>query len=108
MDKTVMVNNLIERLGASCRIVSRTLPQGNSKSVVSQLEVLADDHWLPIVMYEVHDEVSIRRELKPGNHWVTTSIEMPAARAQALLSDDLKANWEHYVSRVLTGPADMR
>src|SRR5262249_12150060 len=61
MDKTVMVNNLIEKLGASCRIVSRTLPQGESKSFLSQLEVLANDRWLPIVTYEVHDEVSIRR-----------------------------------------------
>lgn len=101
MDKAAMVNNLIEKLGASCRIVSSTSAPGTPQSLLAQLEVLTQDRWFPIVTYEVHQHVSIRRELKSGGQWITTSIEMPAATAQVFLDNDFRTNWERYTSRIL-------
>jgi len=98
------VQHLIEQLGESCRLVKSVGDQPESQAgFKARLEVCKEDAWLPVVSYEIYDDVSLRHEYMLGGKRRTVRIDLPPSAVHELAENDLSANWRSYCEKFLTG-----
>lgn len=98
------VKGLIQQLSEACRLVKSTGSTGPDTGQKSRLEVRkTDDLWVPIVTYEIYDDVSLRHEFTLDGKRKTIRIDLPPQAVQELAENDLTTNWQNYCSRFLAG-----
>jgi nucleoid-associated protein YgaU len=82
---------------------SRLLQAGNVENIGAglrmQLEAWVNSVWLPVVIYEIYDDVSLRHECKPDGTRKTIRIDLPPQAAVELANNDLHSNWLTYCSK---------
>ena len=64
---------------------------------------MKDDRWTIILVYELSDEGSVRREALPTGGMWNMKIELPLSLAQDMVQNDLSSNWESYCEKFLSG-----
>lgn len=89
----------IEDLSENCRLV-----KFNGEGFVTRIELLREDKWVPVVTYEIFDDVSMRHEHLPEGRKRSVRIDLPPAAATELASNDLTANWQQYCSKFDKAP----
>jgi LysM repeat protein len=98
------VQGLIQQLSEACRLVKSPGSGGPEAGQKSRLEVRkTDDSWVPIVTYEIYDDVSLRHEFTLDGKRKTIRIDLPPQAVQELAENDLTTNWQNYCSRFLAG-----
>ncbi|MBI4534011.1 MAG: hypothetical protein HY711_08680 [Candidatus Melainabacteria bacterium] len=97
------VNNLIEELSEACRLVKSTGQGALDAGLKSRLEVQHLNAWMPVVMYEIYDDVSLRHEFSLNGKQKTVRIDLPPSSVQELADNDLTSNWQDYCQKFLAG-----
>ncbi|HEY9867799.1 MAG TPA: hypothetical protein V6D08_01210, partial [Candidatus Obscuribacterales bacterium] len=98
------VQGLIQQLSEACRLVKSAGSGGLDAGQKSRLEVKrTDDSWVPIVTYEIYDDVSLRHEFTLDGKRKTIRIDLPPQAVQELAENDLTTNWQTYCNRFLAG-----
>jgi len=92
----------VQQLSEACRLVKLRGAGAPWSALKSRLEVKrADETWVPVVSYEIYDDVSLRHEFTPDGEHKTMRIDLPPREAQELAVGDLVINWKSYMNRFL-------
>ncbi|MBS2005332.1 MAG: hypothetical protein JST44_27720, partial [Cyanobacteria bacterium SZAS LIN-5] len=92
-----------EQLSDICRMVKSQVKRNVSELTRSQLEVLRDNEWIPILSYEVSDSSSMRHEYLANGTKRSIMIDLPASAASEMIQNDLASNWLTYTKKFLAG-----
>jgi hypothetical protein len=68
----------------------------------SQLELLYNGVWYPVIFFEVFAEMAVRHEYIGGGRRKSIKIDLPPTAAQELADNDLVNNWQTYCSRFVS------
>ena len=98
-----ILQSTTEQLSDTCRMVKSILKRNVSEVTRSQLEVLRDSEWLPILAYEVSDANSMRHEYLSNGTKRSIMIDLPASAALEMIQNDLASNWLSYCKKFLAG-----
>ncbi len=98
------IQGFIQQLGDACRMVKFDAGAGTKSGLKAHLEVRrSDDTWIPILTYEIYDDVSLRHEFTLDGKRRTIRIDLPPQAVQELAENDLTTNWQNYCQRFLSG-----
>ena len=79
---------------------TRLLQKGDTDNISSgfslRLESKQGDKWIPVVVYEIFDDVSLRHEYKLTGDRKTIRIDLPPESAVELAQNDITSNWSNY------------
>jgi len=100
--ETVLENQEV-LLSENCRLICTEVERLGTRISRAQLEVMKDDRWTIILVYELSDEASVRREALPTGGMWNMKIELPLSLAQDMVQNDLSSNWESYCKKFLSG-----
>lgn len=68
----------------------------------SQLELLYNGVWYPVIFFEVFAEAAVRHEYIGMGKRKSVRIDLPPTAAQELADNDLVNNWQAYCSRFVS------
>jgi hypothetical protein len=77
-------------------MIRSVVEEGEHKRSLSQLEVLTDNIWVPVVTYEISDAGSLRHQYSFDGSHVSMPIDLPASAIEELVTNDLRSNWRNY------------
>ena len=60
---------------------------------------LTGTYWLPVVSYEIFEDVSLRHEYRADGSRKTVRIDLPPQAAKELAENDILSNWETYCDK---------
>ena len=63
------------------------------------LEFDSGSAWIPVVAYEIFEEVSLRHEYKTDGQRKTIRIDLPPEAAADLAANDINSNWRTYCDK---------
>ncbi len=90
-------DRFIWQLDPSVRLVKSTIKWEPSVGVFrSQLELLLDEIWYPVIFYEVFPQMAVRHEYIGGGRKKSVKMDLPPTPAQELADNDLVNNWQRY------------
>lgn len=94
----------IQQLGDSTRLVKISGGSGTLDAGFRlRLEIRWQAEWLPVVLYEIYDDVSLRHEYLLDGKRQTKRIDLPPQSVQELAENDLTANWQNYARNFQAG-----
>jgi hypothetical protein len=64
-----------------------------------RLDVLVNNQWAPLVMYEIFSGSCLRHELTADGQSKTLRIDLPPQAAIELANNDIETNWNAYEAR---------
>ena len=90
-------DRFIWQLDPSVRLVKSTMKWDPAVGVFrSQLELLLNEIWYPVIFYEVFPHMAVRHEYIGGGRKKSVKMDLPPAPAQELADNDLVNNWQRY------------
>ncbi|MFA7341451.1 MAG: hypothetical protein WC028_32005 [Candidatus Obscuribacterales bacterium] len=90
-------DRFIWQLDPSVRLVKSTMKWDPSVGVFrSQLELLLNEIWYPVIFYEVFPHMAVRHEYIGGGRKKSVKMDLPPTPAQELADNDLVNNWQRY------------
>ncbi len=90
-------DRFIWQLDPSVRLVKSTMKWDPSVGVFrSQLELLLNEIWYPVIFYEVFPDMAVRHEYIGGGRKKSVKMDLPPTPAQELADNDLVNNWQRY------------
>lgn len=90
-------DRFIWQLDPSVRLVKSTMKWDPAVGVFrSQLELLLNEIWYPVIFYEVFPHMAVRHEYVGGGRKKSVKMDLPPAPAQELADNDLVNNWQRY------------
>jgi|JI6StandDraft_1071083.scaffolds.fasta_scaffold00176_2 hypothetical protein len=90
-------DRFIWQLDPSVRLVKSTMKWEPAVGVFrSQLELLLNEIWYPVIFYEVFPHMAVRHEYIGGGRKKSVKMDLPPAPAQELADNDLVNNWQRY------------
>lgn len=90
-------DRFIWQLDPSVRLVKSTMKWDPAVGVFrSQLELLLEDTWYPVIFYEVFPHMAVRHEYMGGSRKKSVKMDLPPTPAQELADNDLVNNWQRY------------
>jgi hypothetical protein len=90
-------DRFIWQLDPSVRLVKSTMRWDPAVGVFrSQLELLLEDVWYPVIFYEVFPHMAVRHEYLGGGRKKSVKMDLPPTPAQELADNDLVNNWQRY------------
>jgi hypothetical protein len=98
-----ILESTTEQLSDTCRMVKSVVKRNVSEITRTQLEVLRDSEWAPILAYEVSDANSMRHEYLSNGTKRSIMIDLPASAALEMIQNDLASNWLTYCKKFLAG-----
>jgi hypothetical protein len=98
-----ILESTTEQLSDNCRMVKSQVKRNVSELTRSQLEVLRDNEWIPILSYEVSNASSMRHEYLANGTKRSIMIDLPASAASEMIQNDLASNWLTYSKKFLAG-----
>jgi nucleoid-associated protein YgaU len=93
------IKSLVENLSDAVRLIKTGNKEELNLGYKSQLEVLAGEKWIPVVSYEIYEEVALRHEFLPDGARKTIRIGLPPVSAIELAENDLSSNWTVYCDK---------
>jgi hypothetical protein len=88
---------------------SRMLQAGTADNIKDgmkvRLEAFFNGSWLPVIVYEVYEDVSVRHEFRPDGFKKSIRIDLPPHAAIELATNDLTSNWDVYCEKFNIAPA---
>jgi len=90
-------DRFIWQLDASVRLVKSSKKWDPAIGVFrSQLELLLNEIWYPVIFYEVYPNMAVRHEYVGGGRKKSVKMDLPPIPAQELADNDLINNWQRY------------
>ncbi len=90
-------DRFIWQFDPSVRLVKSTMKWEPAVGVFrSQLELLLNEIWYPVIFYEVFPHMAVRHEYIGGGRKKSVKMDLPPAPAQELADNDLVNNWQRY------------
>jgi len=90
-------DRFIWQLDASVRLVKSSIKWDPAIGVFrSQLELLLNEVWYPVIFYEVYPNMAVRHEYVGGGRKKSVKMDLPPIPAQELADNDLINNWQRY------------
>ncbi len=90
-------DRFIWQLDPSVRLVKSTMKWDPTVGVFrSQLELLLNEIWYPVIFYEVFPHMAVRHEYIGGGRKKSVKMDLPPTPAQELADNDLVNNWQRY------------
>src|SRR4030095_3932426 len=87
------VQGFIQQLGDACRMVKSGVG-GAKTGLKCHLEVRRPDQtWVPVLTYEIYEDVSLRNKFPLDGRRKTIRIDLPPQAVQELADNDLTTNW---------------
>jgi len=99
----VVLQKREDLLAENCRLIHAEVDRGGTSIERSQLEVLKNDRWHVILLYELSNEGSSRQEALPTGKMWSIKIDLPLPLAQEMVNNDLTSNWMTYCKKFLAG-----
>jgi hypothetical protein len=87
---------VLNQRSASSRVLQAGDPKNLDGGFILRLESKQGDVWVPVVVYEIYNDVSLRHEYKLSGDRRTIRIDLPAPAAVELAQNDITSNWTNY------------
>ncbi|MBI4534097.1 MAG: LysM peptidoglycan-binding domain-containing protein, partial [Candidatus Melainabacteria bacterium] len=103
IDEAMIVHQFIRQLGEASRLVSCVCELETSKAFTKRLEVLNDNNWLPVILYEMSSNRCMRYEFMLDGSRKTKQIDLPLHTVNELALNELSSGAEQLREKFLSG-----
>lgn len=94
----------MEELSEAARLVRATGGSGTLDAGYKvRLEMRKESGWVPVIVYEVYEDVSLRHEFALDGKRRTVRIDLPPQAVRELADNDMSGNWQKYLQNFLAG-----
>jgi hypothetical protein len=92
----------VKVLDQICRIVRRHAVENGNRNYQVQLEVLKNNQWTAVMIYNISDGNCWRRAINAAGSTEVMKLELPIPAIHQMLETDFSTNWQEYRDRFIT------